>query len=80
MIVKINSKRQITLPVHVLDAMGVGPSDKLELIETPNGYLLRPQRIDYSRLGTLREKIPDDHPPFDIRQFRARPHDPALRN
>ena len=28
MIVKITSKRQVTLPAHVLDAMGVGPGDR----------------------------------------------------
>ena len=51
MLVKITSKRQVTLPAHVLDAMGVGPGDRLELIESPDGYLLRPRRIDYSRLA-----------------------------
>ncbi len=79
MIVKITAKCQVTLPDHVLEAMGVRPGDQLELIETPDGYLLRPRRIDYSRLGTLRDKIPADQPPFDIRQFRAKPYDPALR-
>ena len=46
----------------------------------PDGYLLRPRHIDYSRLGTLREKVPAGHPPFDIHSFRDRPYDPALRN
>ena len=41
MIVKITSKRQVTLPAHVLDAMGIGPGDRLQLIEHPGGYLLR---------------------------------------
>ena len=44
---RITSRRQITIPTRVLDAMGVG--DKLELIETPAGYLLRPRCIDCSR-------------------------------
>ena len=35
-----------------------------------DGFTLRPRRIDYSRLGTLADKIPDSHPPFDIREFR----------
>ena len=78
MLVKITAKRQITLPAHVLDAMGVGAGDQLQLIPGPDGYLLRPRRIDYSRLGTLREKIPRGHPPFDIRSFREKPHDPDL--
>ena len=37
-------------------------------------------RIDYSRLGTLRDKIPEGHPSFDIRKFREKPYDPALRD
>ena len=80
MLLKITSKRQVTLPAHVLDAMGVGSGDRLQLLPGPDGYLLRPRRIDYSRLGTLREKIPDGHPSFSIRTFREKPYDPALRN
>ena len=66
MLLKITSKRQVAFPAHVLDAMGVGPGDTLKLIETSDGYLLRPRRIDYSRLGTLRGKFSSGHPPFDI--------------
>ena len=80
MIVRITTRCQVTLPTHVLDAMGVGRGDTLQLIPGPDGYLLRPRRIDYSRLGTLREKIPRGHPPFDIRTFRDKPYDPALRD
>ena len=80
MLVKITAKRQITLPAHVLDTMGVRPGDRLQLIPGPDGYLLRPRRIDYSRLGTLQGKIPAGHPPFDISSFREKGYDPALRN
>ena len=80
MLLKITSKGQVTLPAHVLEDMGVGQGDRLQLIPGPDGYLLRPRRIDYSHLGTLREKIPRGHPPFDIRAFRERLHDPALRD
>ncbi len=80
MIVKITSKRQVTFPAKVLDALGVGPGDQLELTETSDGYILRPRRIDYSLLGTLRDKIPPGHPPFDIRDFRRETYDPALRD
>ena len=80
MLIKITSKRQVTFPARVLDAMGVGPGDRLELTECPDGYLLRPRRIDYSRLGILRDMIPDGHPTFDIRTFREKPYDPALRD
>ena len=80
MIVKITSKRQVTFPARVLDAMGVKPGDHLELTEGPDGFILRPRRIDYSRLGTLRNKIAPGAPPFDIRQFRDKPYDPSFRN
>ena len=80
MIVKITSKRRVTFPAHVLDAMGVKPGDQLELTESADGYLIRPRRINYDRLGTLRDKISPDHPPFDIREFRDRPYDTTLRD
>ena len=38
------------------------------------------RRIDYSRLGTLRSKIPPEHPPFVIESFRIHGYDPALRD
>ena len=80
MLVKITSKRQVTFPAHVLDAMGVGPGDRLEILETPEGYLLKPRRIDHSKLGILKDLIPPDAPPFDIREFRDGTYDPALRD
>ena len=79
MIVRITSKRQVTLPVQVLDVLGVGPGDQLELEEGPDGFILRPRRIDLSRLGGLRDKIPPGHPPFDLQAFREQPYDPSLR-
>ena len=78
--VKITSKGQVTFPARVLDAMGVGPGDRLELEETPDGFILRPRRIDVSMLGVLRDKIPPDHPPFDIDKFREEGYAPKLRD
>ena len=80
MIVKITSKRQVTFPAYVLEAMGVGPGDRLEIVESPDGYLLKPRRIDHSKLGILKDLIPPDAPPFDIREFRDGTYDPALRD
>ncbi|MCE2497351.1 MAG: AbrB/MazE/SpoVT family DNA-binding domain-containing protein [Flavobacteriales bacterium] len=80
MVVKITSKRQVTFPARVLNALGVGPGDQLELEEGPDGFILRPRRIDLSRLGGLRDKIPPGHPPFDLQAFREQPYDPSLRD
>ena len=80
MLVKITSKRQVTFPARVLDALGVGPGDQLELQDSPAGFLLRPRRIDVSLLGGLRDKIPPGHPPFDIGKFREEGYDQALRD
>lgn len=62
MIVKITSKRQVTFPARVLDALGVGPGDQLELEEGPDGLLLRPKHIGYTRLGTHGDKNSPGHP------------------
>ena len=76
MFVKVTSKRQVTFPAKVLDALGVKPGDQIELQEWRDGYLLKPlkplerRRIDYSKLGTLNYLVKPDTPPFDIRTFR----------
>ena len=80
MVLEITSERQVTLPIQVMDAMGVEPGDQIEIIEGPDGFILKPRRIDYSRLGTLKDKIPAEHPHFDIESFREHPYDPSLRD
>ena len=80
MVVKITSKRQVTYPARELEALGVGPGDRLELSEGPGGLILEPRRVARSRLGMLHARIPPTHPPFDIATFRKAPYDPALRD
>ena len=80
MIVKITSKRQVTFPARVLDALGVGPGDQLEIVEGPDGFALKPRRIDLSRLGTLRDKIRRGRGTFDLQKFREQSYDPSLRD
>ena len=81
MLIKIDAEGQVTLPTSVLDTLGVGPGDQIEIIEGSDGFILRsPRRIDYSRLGTLREKLKRGHGTFDIQVFREQPYDPSLRD
>lgn len=51
MIVKITSKRQVTFPAQVLDALGVGPGDQLELEERAGGPALRPASLLRDRVA-----------------------------
>jgi len=37
------------------------------------------RKIDVSMLGGLRDKIPPDHPPFDIEKFREEGYPSELR-
>ena len=80
MLVKITSKRQVTFPARVLEALGVEPGDRLRLEEGPDGFLLCPQRIDSARLAPLRDKLRRGHGSFDLESFRDQRHDPALRD
>lgn len=80
MLVKVTSKRQVTFPARVLDALGARPGDRLLLEETPDGFLLCPRRIDAGRLAPLRKKLQRSHGSFDIHAFREQPHDPSLRD
>ena len=80
MIVKVTSKRQVTFPARVLDALGVQPGDDLEIREGPDGFTLHPRRIDLSLLAPLRDKIDPGHEPFDIKSFRRQTSDPSLRD
>ena len=40
MIVKVTAKRQVTFPARVLESLGVHPGDRLQLVESPEGYVL----------------------------------------
>ena len=80
MYVKITSKRQVTFPARVLAALGVRPGDQLELQEGPDGFLLRPRRLDPARLAPLREKLRRGRGTFDIEEVRENAHDPSLRD
>ena len=80
MYVKITSKRQVTFPARVLESLGVKPGDQLELEEGPDGFLLKPRRLDPARLAPLRGKLKRGLGSFDIESIREEAHDPALRD
>ena len=79
MILRISSKRQVTLPDRVLDALDVGPGDRLEIIEGPDGFILKPRTIDLSRLGTLKDKIRRGRGTFNLQSFREARHATDIR-
>lgn len=80
MLVRVTSKRQVTFLARVLDALGVRPGGRIELEERPDGFVLRPRRIDHDRLGTLRGRLRGGQGAFDVGALRDQPHDPALRD
>jgi AbrB family looped-hinge helix DNA binding protein len=80
MYVKITAKRQVTFPARVLEALGVAPGDRLELVETDDGFLLRPHGIDREKLAPLRGKLKRGEGTFDIDAFRDEAHDVTLRD
>ncbi len=80
MFVKITSKRQVTFPARVLDALGVKPGDRLEIQEGPEGFTLRPHSIDRSRLAPLTGKLRRGKGTFLLETFRNQPYDRKLRD
>ena len=80
MFVKVTAKRQVTFPARVLTTLGVQAGDRLELEEGPEGFFLRPHRIDPSRLAPLRGKLPRGQGTFNLETFREEPHAPTLRD
>ena len=75
MIVKMTSKRQVTFPKRVCDAMGIKPGVRLELIKKNNesDWRLRLLQLDEAKLAPLKDKIHRNAEPFNIRKFRSNP-------
>lgn len=80
MFVKITSKRQVTFPARVLEALGVKPGDRLELQEGPEGFTLRARTIERAQLAPLRDKLRRGRGTFDVETFRKQPHARKLRD
>lgn len=80
MLVKITSKRQVTFPAAVLEALGAVPGSHLELQPRADGFLLRARAIDRAKLAPLRELVGGQKNEFDLEKFRQERHDPSLRD
>lgn len=80
MLIKVTSKRQVTFPAAVLEALGAQPGSHLELQATDEGFFLRAHRIDRSKLAPLRNRIDLTKGAFDLDAFRKQPHDSSLRD
>jgi AbrB family looped-hinge helix DNA binding protein len=77
-IAKMRSKGQVTIPKKVREKLGVHPGESLELLEGPDGFLLRHRRIDNSRLAPLRGKFNYGQGNFNLKTFRNEPYDQTI--
>ncbi len=80
MLLTLTAKRQVTFPAQVLQSLGASVGDKIELIPSPEGFLLKTRLVDRSRLGVLRSKITANAADFDLQQFRESRYDRSLRD
>lgn len=80
MVLKITSKRQVTFPQHVLDDLDLVPGDRVMLIASEDGYVLKPRTLNLSRLAPLKDRIPRNRGAFDLGGFRRESHDRPLRD
>lgn len=80
MLLTLTAKRQVTFPAQVLQSLGARAGDKIELVPSPEGFLLRTRLVDRSRLGVLRNKILASAQDFDIQHFRESKYERSLRD
>ena len=80
MLIKVTSKRQVTFPAAVLEALGAGPGSHLELQPRGDGFMLRARSIDPSKLAPLRDSIRKGTGTFNLKTFRTQSHEPSLRD
>ncbi len=80
MLIKETSKRQVTFPAAVLEALGAGPGSHLELQPRGDGFLLKARTIDRSKLAPLRSLIRKEKGEFNLEKFRDQRHELSLRD
>lgn len=79
MVVKMTSKRQVTFPKRVVEKLHLKAGDHLSIEETSDGILIRPRRLDKSRLAPLSRIIESNLPAPDYAAIRHGIIDPELR-
>ena len=70
MIAKITSKRQVTFPKKVMEELNLKTGDTLSLQATSEGILIRPHRLDVSKLAPLRDQVDMNLPAPDMEEIR----------
>jgi len=80
MLGKVTSKRQVTFPAAVLEALGASPGSQLERLPRADGFLLKARSIDHSKLAPHRGVIGKGTAPFDLESFRQQRHEASLRD
>jgi len=45
-LVKVTENYQVTIPANVCEKLGISLGDYLEVVETPEGVLFKPQKVD----------------------------------
>lgn len=76
---KVSSKGQVTLPYRLRQVLGLHRGDRIDLVETPDGFLLQKCRLDPTRLAPLREHVTRRPPGIDTLLHRHEALDPKLR-
>ena len=85
MLVTISQHGHVIIPSFLLEELGLGPDDELELEETEGGFTLKPTKehatpqarpVDLSKYGGLRDRIPPEFPHLSMNEIRARGYAP----
>jgi len=78
--IKITSKRQVTFPRRVMETLQLKAGDRLDVVQTREGILLKPHRFNAESFAPLKEKIRKNLPSPDVQAIRHARLDPNLRD
>ncbi len=77
---KVTSKRQVTFPKVVMDALKLAPGDVLEVRETQTGYALAVPQVEKTKIFPLQNIIPAEKTELIIEEFRRKGYEQSLRD